>query len=363
MPSFSKNEIVSLLNLKSQSILSLMSIANSKRFNNVITYSKNVFLPLTHICRNECGYCTFRKEADNSDSKFLMFPSEVLSILKKASAYECKEALFTFGERPEENEKLKSLLDKLGYDNMVEYLYFLCAETLRKTNILPHSNPGVLKRKELKILKEVNASMGLMLETTSTRLMNTIAHEKSPGKNPWLRIQTIENAGKLKIPFTTGLLIGIGETITERAESLLELRRLQNKYGHIQEIIIQNFKPKIGIPMENYQEPSLIEMVKMVAVTKLLFPDVGIQVPPNLNRHNAQIFLLAGADDWGGLSPLTKDYVNPEAPWPEMREMENLTKETGFTLKERLPVYEKFINPDFLDERILDKIQDIKIAQ
>lgn len=363
MPSLSKNEIVSLLNLKSQGILSLMSIANSRRYSNVITYSKNVFLPLTHICRNECGYCTFRKDVDNSNSEILMFPSEVLSILKRASVYGCKEALFTFGERPEENEKVQNLLDKLGYDNMVEYLYFLCSETLKKTSILPHSNPGVLKRKELKMLKEVNASMGLMLETTSTRLMNTIAHKKSPGKNPWLRIQTIENAGKLKIPFTTGLLIGIGETITERAESLLELRRLQNKYGHIQEIIIQNFKPKIGIPMENYQEPSLIEMIKMVAVTKLLFPDVGIQVPPNLNRFNAQIFLLAGADDWGGLSPLTKDYVNPEAPWPEIKEMKNLTEETGFILKERLPVYEKFIYSDFLEQNILDKIREIELTQ
>ncbi len=363
MLSLSKNEIVSLLNLKSQDILSLMSIANSRRDSNVITYSKNVFLPLTHVCRNECGYCTFRKDVDNSNSEILMFPSEVLSIIKRASDYGCKEALFTFGERPEENEKVQNLLDKLGYDNMVEYLYFLCDETLKKTSILPHSNPGVLKRKELKMLKEVNASMGLMLETTSTRLMNTIAHKKSPGKNPWLRIQTIENAGKLKIPFTTGLLIGIGETIIERAESLLELRRLQNKYGHIQEIIIQNFKPKIGIPMENYQEPSLIEMVKMVAVTKLLFPDVGIQVPPNLNRLNAQIFLLAGADDWGGLSPLTKDYVNPEAPWPEIKEMKNLTEETGFILKERLPVYEKFIYPDFLDQNILDKIRDIELTQ
>ncbi|GAB4308926.1 MAG: 7,8-didemethyl-8-hydroxy-5-deazariboflavin synthase CofG [Methanobacteriaceae archaeon] len=362
MSSFSKKEIVSLLNLKSQDILSLMSTANSKRDNNVITYSKNVFLPLTRVCRNECGYCTFRMEADNSKSKFLMFPSEVLSILKKAGSYGCKEALFTFGERPEENEEVQSLLDKLGYENMVEYLYFLCDETLKKTSILPHSNPGVLKWKELKMLKEVNASMGLMLESTSTRLMNTIAHEKSPGKNPWLRLQTIENAGKLKIPFTTGLLIGIGETLIERAESLLELRRLQNKYGHIQEIIIQNFKPKTGIPMENYQEPSLIEMIKMVAVTKLVFPDVGIQVPPNLNRYNAQIFLLAGADDWGGLSPITKDYVNPEAPWPEIKEMEDLTVETGFILKERLPVYDKYIKPDFLDERILDKIRDIKLT-
>jgi len=361
MSGFSKKEIISLLDAKNEDILSLMSIANSKRNENIITYSKNVFLPVTHICRNECGYCTFKNEPNSSKSKIIMFPSEISLILKKADAYGCREALFTFGERPEENKYVKSILEELGYRSMVEYLYFLCAETLKKTDILPHSNPGILKKKELKMLKEVNASMGLMLETASTRLMNTIAHKKSPGKNPWLRLQTIENAGKLKIPFTTGLLIGIGENIKERAESLLELRRLQNKYGHIQEIIIQNFKPKVGIPMENYKEPSLIEMIKMVAVTKLLFPDVGIQVPPNLNHHNAQIFLMAGADDWGGLSPLTKDYVNPEAPWPEMEDLKNLTEEAGFVLKERLPVYDKFISPEFLDEGILNKIKEIKM--
>ncbi|MGC9516534.1 MAG: 7,8-didemethyl-8-hydroxy-5-deazariboflavin synthase CofG [Methanomicrobiales archaeon] len=360
MANFSKNEIISLLESKNDDILSLMSIANSKRDNNVITYSKNVFLPVTNICRNECGYCTFRRDID-SESEIIMFPSEILSILRKADSLGCKEALFTFGEQGEIFPQVKDLIEKLGYKTMAEYLYFLCDETLKKTNVLPHSNPGILKKKELKMLKEVNASMGLMLETSSPRLMNTIAHEKSPGKNPWLRIQTIENAGKLKIPFTTGLLIGIGESILERAESLLELKRLHDKYGHIQEIIIQNFKPKPGILMENYPEPSLIDMIKMVAVTKLLFPDVGIQVPPNLNHNNAQIFLMAGADDWGGISPITKDYVNPEAPWPELEDLCRLTEESGFQLKERLPVYDKFISSEYLNERILEKIRKINI--
>lgn len=351
-----KKELLSLLNAKNREILSLMAETNSLRDSNIVTYSKNVFLPLTDICRNECGYCTFRKDPDSVDARILMKPEEVLDVVKEADSFGCKEALFTFGEHPDETELVKSALEDLGFGNMLEYLYFLCSETLDKSRLLPHSNPGILKKNELKMLREVNASMGLMLETSSNRIMDTIAHEKSPGKKPELRISTIESAGKLKIPFTTGLLIGIGETVTERVESLLELRRIQNKYGHIQEIIIQNFKPKPGIPMEDYREPSLAEMIKMVSVTKLMFPDVSVQVPPNLNRQHSQIFLMAGADDWGGVSPLTPDFVNPEAPWPEIEDLKSITEELGFKLQERLPVYQKYINEEFLDHRILKKI-------
>lgn len=356
MDEYSKEDIISLLDTKGKDILSLISAAQSKRSTNRITYSKNVFLPLTDICRNECGYCTFKKTTDDKTSRILMIYREIFDVLNEADRYGCKEALFTFGERPEETPKVKLALEEQGYHNMIEYLYFICDETLKNTGLLPHSNPGVLKKRELEILKEVNASMGLMLETTSKRLMNTIVHEKSPGKDPRLRIKTIENAGKLKIPFTTGLLIGIGETIEERAESLLEIKRINDKYGHIQEIIIQNFKPKPGIPMESWKEPSVIEMIKMVAVTKLLFPHTGVQVPPNLNKQNAQVFLLAGADDWGGVSPLTKDYVNPEAPWPELDDLKKMTEEMGLFLDERLPVYKNFINSEFLSDKILEKI-------
>ncbi len=356
MPKLSKDNIITFLNANYVDILSLMMEANTYRDNNEITYSKNIFLPLTEICRNECGYCTFRKSPEISDATILMEPTEVNQLLKKADLYGCHEALFTFGEGADEFHEVKYSLKKQGFANMVEYLYSLCNETLINTNLLPHSNPGILKKKELKLLKEVNASMGLMLENSSPRLMQTTAHSKSPGKEPKLRIKTIENAGKLKIPFTTGLLIGIGETIEERAESLLELWKLHNKYGHIQEIIIQNFKPKPGIPLESQDEPSLMEMIKIVTVTRLLFPDVGVQIPPNLNRDNISIFLLAGADDWGGVSPITKDHVNPEAPWPEIDYLKNVTEELGFKLRERLPVYPKFITDDFLSERIRDKI-------
>ena len=360
MDEYSKEDIVALLNVKGKDILPLISSAESIRKTDRITYSKNAFLPLTNICRNDCGYCTFKKNPEDKEVIILMNYEEIFAILKEADKWGCKEALFTFGEYPDNTAEVKETLADLGYSNIIEYLYFICDETLQKTGLLPHSNPGILKKSELKKLREVNASMGLMLETTSKRLMKTVVHEKSPGKDPDLRIKTIENAGKLKIPFTTGLLIGIGETIEERAESLLEIKRLNDEYGHIQEIIIQNFKPKPGIPMESWKEPSLIEMIKMVAVTKLLFPNTGVQVPPNLNKHNAQVFLLAGADDWGGVSPVTKDYVNPEAPWPELDDLKIMTEEIGLFLDERLPVYPNFINETFLDERILDKINSFK---
>ncbi|MGB9936585.1 MAG: 7,8-didemethyl-8-hydroxy-5-deazariboflavin synthase subunit CofG [Methanobacterium sp.] len=356
MNEYSKEDLIELLNAKSNDIISLLSSAESKRNSNTITYSKNVFLPLTEICRNECGYCTFKKTPDDEKARILMDYNEIFAILKEADKWECKEALFAFGEMAEETDEVKNALEKLGYANMVEYLYFICDETLKNTGLLPHSNPGILNKKEMGMLREVNASMGLMLETTSKRLMKTVVHEKSPGKDPDLRIKTIENAGKLKIPFTTGLLIGIGETIEERVDSLLEIKRINDKYGHIQEIIIQNFKSKPGIPMESWKEPSVIEMMKMVAVTKLLFPDVGVQVPPNLNKQNAQIFLLAGADDWGGVSPVTKDYVNPEAPWPELNDLKSMTEEMGLFLEERLPIYSRFIKEEFLSQKIMNKI-------
>ena len=359
MPNLSKDDIIEFLNADYTYILSLMMKANTHRDNDKITYSKNVFLPLTEICRNKCGYCTFRKAPESFDATILMETSEVKQILKMADSYGCHEALFTFGEGADEFHEVKLALENEGFENMVEYLYYLCSETLINTNLLPHSNPGILKKKELKYLKEVNASMGLMLENSSPRLMQTTTHSKSPGKEPKLRIKTIENAGKLKIPFTTGLLIGIGETIEERAESLIELRKLHNKYGHIQEIIIQNFKPKPGIQLEHQEEPSLTEMIKMITATKLLFPDVGVQIPPNLNKVNISMFLIAGADDLGGVSPLTKDYVNPEAPWPELDYLKNVTEELGFELLERLPVYPKFITDDFISERIRNKIYSI----
>ncbi|NYB27558.1 MAG: 7,8-didemethyl-8-hydroxy-5-deazariboflavin synthase CofG [Methanobacteriaceae archaeon] len=358
LPELSKDDIVDHLNSGYMEISSLMGELNSHKDSRV-TYSRNIFLPITNICRNECGYCIYRRSPESHEATILMETDEVMAMVLEADKYACHEALFTFGEGADEFFEVRQALDKQGYSSMVDYLYHLCSETLDKTNLLPHSNPGILKRKDLKLLREVNASMGLMLENSSARLMETAVHSKSPGKDPKLRLKTIEDAGKFKIPFTTGLLIGVGETVEERADSLLEIRKLHDKYGHIQEIIIQNFKPKPGIPLENQLEPSLMEMIKMVIVTKLLFPDVSVQVPPNLNIDGAQMFLLAGADDWGGVSPLTKDYVNPEAPWPELSRLKSLTEELGFQFVERLPVYPEYISEEFLSERILEKISSI----
>jgi len=350
----SKNDLKYYLECEGIQVLNLMKKALNLQREKIITYSRNVFIPVTRLCRNRCGYCTFRRDEVKLP---ILPPEDIMGRLKKAESYGCKEALFTFGEAADQLEPVMDQLERLGYNNMVEYLFYICQETLDNTLLLPHTNMGILKYKELKMLREVNASMGLMLETSSPRLMETIAHKNSPGKDPKLRIKTIEDAGKLRIPFTTGLLIGIGETIDERVESLLELRRIQDKYGHIQEIIIQNFKSKPGIPMEDYPEPTLLEMIKMVAVSKMLFPDVSIQVPPNLNRETCEIFLFAGADDWGGISPLTRDYVNPEAPWPEIGELERITRKAGFKLKERLPVYSKFISDEYLSEMVLEKVR------
>ena len=350
----SKDDIISILKANGDHIPALMEKASFKRDGKSITFSKNVFIPLTNICRNDCGYCTFRQNPQDPQSNLLLDPEEVNKIVANGHNHGCREALFTFGEQADKDPLVLEALNKIGYENILDYLHSLCVETLDKTNLLPHSNPGVLEKSELKMLRDVNASMGLMLETTSERIMKTVAHQHSPGKDPKKRIKTIENAGKLKIPFTTGLLIGIGETVEERADSLLEIRKIQDKYQHIQEIIIQNFRSKPGIAMQDHPEPSLAEMIKMVVATRILFPDCGVQVPPNLNLEAAQIFLLAGADDWGGVSPLTPDYVNPEAPWPEVDDLRYITEDLGFKLEERLPVYDKFINSEFLSAEVLE---------
>ncbi len=318
-----------------------------------VSYSKNVFIPLTNACRNRCGYCYFR-----SDSPKIMSREEVLRTVMLGKKFNCKEALFTFGEKPETNEKIKKTLKTFGYDSIVDYLYDLCEESL-KIGLLPHTNAGVIEFSELKMLREVNASMGLMLENASTRLCkNGMPHEKSPGKNPKVRIRFIRWAGRLKIPFTTGLLIGIGENYEEILGSLLVIKRLHEKYGHIQEVIIQNFKPKKGTPMQDHREPSMFKMIKVVAVARLLL-NTNIQVPPNLNRY-WQMFIAYGANDLGGISPVTKDYINPESPWPEINELKVLAREMNIKLKERLPIYPEFIEKGWFSEKVGSVVEKLR---
>ena len=353
-----KEDILQILDAKDSDIIKYMAKTAEYRENTIITYSKNIFIPLTEICRNDCGYCNFKKNPDDPEAIILKTKAEVLESLKEAEQYGCKEALFTFGEDADEEEIVRLKLSEYGYETMTDYVVDICRMTLEETALLPHTNGGNYSYDDLKRLKDVNASMGLMLENSSSRLMNLPAHNKSPGKNPEIRLETIENAGKLKIPYTTGILIGIGETKEEIAESLLKIRDLYDRYGHIQEVIIQNFTPIPGIEMENWPEPSFLDMIRTVIAATLVFKDsdVSIQVPPNLNHDTAQIFLLCGADDWGGVSPVSPDYVNITSPWPGIDELENLTEDTGFVLAERLCIYEKYINSEWLNNFLLEKI-------
>lgn len=358
----SRDDLIAILECKKEDILELMNLASKKRENNYVTYSKNVFVPLTKMCRNDCGYCAFKQSPDDPNAIILMEKEEVLSALKEAEKYGCKEALFTIGEDADTEPAVKAKLDKLGYKNMIDYIYDICKMTVEETDLFPHTNAGNFSYEDMKKLKEYNISMGLMLENSSDRLMNTIAHEKSPGKHPKLRIETIENAGKLNIAYTTGILIGIGETKEEIADSLLQIKEFCDKFGHIQEVIIQNFTVSPGIQMENHEEPSLLEMIRTVAAAQLLFDDdVSVQVPPNLNYETSQIFLLCGTDDWGGVSPLSEDFINPSSPWPTLDKLEKLTNDAGYELKERLAIYKKYINEKYIENPVL--LEKTKRAQ
>ena len=266
-----RDDLIKILECEKEDIIKIMSLASSKRENNYVTYSKNVFIPLTKICKNDCGYCAFKQDPNDPDAIILLDKEEVLSTLKEAEKYGCKEALFTMGEDADEEEAVKERLEKLGFSNMTEYIYDICKTTVEETELLPHTNAGNFSFEAMQKLKEYNVSMGMMLETSSSRLMETIAHRKSPGKDPKSRIETIENAGKLNIPYTTGILIGIGETKEEIADSLLKIKEISDKYGHIQEVIIQNFTPSPGIEMEDYPEQSLLDMVRTVSAAKLLY--------------------------------------------------------------------------------------------
>lgn len=324
-----------------------------------ISYSKNVFIPLTNICSNMCKYCGFRRDPIETDAK-LMTPSQVVDLAQRGDASGCHEALFCLGEKPEKKyEDYLKRLRKLGYENTIEYLYNMCEAVFKKTNLFPHSNPGLIEKNEMKTLREFNASLGLMLESASNRLCEKGGpHELSPGKVPKLRLDVIEHAGQLKIPFTTGLLIGIGESDKEIIDSLFAIKKLHIKYDHIQEIIIQNFKAEPRTEMGKNKEPAIEQLLKIVIVTRLIFgKDMSIQVPPNLNTNYCELFILAGIDDWGGISPITTDFINPDFPWPKIEDLEKITKNNGFDFKERLPIYPKYIRKsEFMSKSIKDKV-------
>ncbi len=338
------------------SLSELMERASKKRdayWGKMITYSKKVFVPLTNMCRDTCSYCTFVKHPDDPEAK-IMSPDEVLRSARKGENRGCKELLFSLGEKPEKRYvKPKKALAALGYESMTDYLYDMCKLVIEKTSLLPHVNAGTLSEYELKKLKNVSASMGMMLETTSKRLNKKGgAHYACPDKVPIQRIRTLVAAGSLKVPFTTGILIGIGETFDERIEALLLLEKINNRYGHIQEVIIQNFQRKPNIAMAEHPEPSLNDMLQTIALARIILsPSISIQAPPNLEQEHIE-YIDAGINDWGGISPVTKDFINPQHPWPNIDALATMVRNAGFELSERLTVYPKFNTRQFLSPTI-----------
>ncbi len=312
----------------------------------VITFSPKIFIPLTNLCRDFCGYCTFRKAPDEPGTKTMTL-DEVLRVVRRGKLLGCTEVLFSLGDKPEAiYPEMKSFLREHGHERTLDYLYEACRTVLEETEMLPHSNPGLMGKRDLERLRDVNVSMGLMLESVSDRLMLPgHAHDNAPDKKPSIRLRMIEQAGKLRIPFTTGILIGIGETWEERIDSLFAIRDLHHRYGHIQEVIIQNFRAKPTIPMRDHAEPSHEDMLKTLALARLIFGgDMNIQAPPNLMPENYAAYLNAGINDWGGVSPLTPDFINPEAPWPALQILNNETARLGYELRARLPIYPEYIH-------------------
>ncbi|MFI6733887.1 bifunctional FO biosynthesis protein CofGH [Nonomuraea sp. NPDC050451] len=323
----------------------------------IITYSKKVFIPLTRLCRDRCGYCTFATAPHKLPAPFLS-PDEVLEIARQGAAMGCKEALFTLGDRPEDRwHQARSWLDAHGYDDTLSYVRAMAIGVLEETGLLPHLNPGVLTWRDLQRLKPVAPSMGMMLETTSRRLFEEKgeAHYGSPDKDPAVRLRVLEDAGRTNVPFTTGILIGIGETVEDRAESIFAIRRVAREYGGIQEVIVQNFRAKPDTAMRGLPDASLEELAATIAVARLVLgPRVRIQAPPNLVDSEYALMIRAGIDDWGGVSPLTPDHVNPERPWPQISLLEDRTAESGFQLRERLTIYPEYVvaGEPWLDPRL-----------
>ncbi|MBQ1074621.1 bifunctional FO biosynthesis protein CofGH [Micromonospora sp. C31] len=327
----------------------------------VVTYSKKVFIPLTRLCRDRCHYCTFATVPHRLPAAFLD-RDEVLAIARAGAAQGCKEALFTLGDRPEERwPAARQWLDERGYDSTLDYLRACAVAVLEETGLLPHLNPGVLSWSELQRLKPVAPSMGMMLETTATRLWSEPGgpHFGSPDKEPAVRLRVLDDAGRVGVPFTTGILIGIGETPGERVDAIFAIRRAHREYGHLQEVIVQNFRAKPDTAMRGMPDAELHDLAATVAVTRVLLgPKARIQAPPNLIAGEYDLLLRAGIDDWGGVSPLTPDHVNPERPWPQIDELAEHTEKSGFTLRERLTIYPEYVRAGdpWLDPRLLPHV-------
>lgn len=327
-----------------------------------VTYSRKVFLPVTNLCRDRCSYCTFRKDPRDPEA-WTMSPTEIHEWLDRARSLGCKEALMCLGDKPElAYSSYRKTLAGFGHTTTTNYVYQAC-EIALGYGVLPHTNAGVLTAEEMKLLKNVNVSLGLMLENVSPRLRERgMAHFSAPDKDPAVRVRMIREAGELAIPFTTGILIGIGETLEERVDSLIAIRDLHQEHGHIQEVIVQNFRAKPRTRMASAPEPESLDMAKTVAVARLVLGGrMNLQAPPNLSPDDHKLLLRAGINDWGGISPITKDYVNPEAAWPHIDALARTCGEEGFTLRERLAIYPEYINqPDFLLPALRPRTEELQ---
>jgi FO synthase len=328
-----------------------------------VSYSRKVFIPLTHLCRDYCGYCTFRADPQAGVQPY-MLPDDVLAVAEAGRKAGCKEALFSLGDQPERIfPEAKEFLKTLGFRTTLEYLAATSELVLDKTGLLPHSNPGLMGTDDLRRLRETNVSVGLMLESASPRLLRVGgAHWKAPDKVPSLRIRTIETAGQLSMAFTTGILIGIGETPEERVDALLAIRSAHQKYGHVQEVIVQPFRAKPDIRMAQAPEPSTQDLERTIAVARLIFGgEMNIQSPPNLLADDYPDLLRAGINDWGGISPVTKDFINPEAAWPQISALSARSAGVGFVLRERLAIYPEFASrSEFVSDRLQPHLRKLQ---
>jgi 7,8-didemethyl-8-hydroxy-5-deazariboflavin synthase CofG subunit len=324
-----------------------------------ITYSRKAFFPVTNLCRDRCAYCTFRRDEDE-DGAWTMQPEEIRAWAERARDLECLEALMCLGDRPEAAfPHHRAFLASRGHASTIDYVHEACTIALA-AGLLPHSNPGVMSARDLERLRPVNVSLGMMLESVSPRLRHKgHAHYYAPDKDPELRLRVLRDAGEQRIPFTTGILIGIGESLADRVDSLLAIADLHQRFGHVQEVIVQNFRAKPEIPMATCDEPDVLDLARTVAVARLILgPDANIQVPPNLSPEGLGYLLDSGINDLGGISPLTPDYVNPEAPWPHIAALARDCARAGYRLAERLPIYPEFVaRPGFLDGALTGRVR------
>ncbi|MGZ6227730.1 MAG: 7,8-didemethyl-8-hydroxy-5-deazariboflavin synthase CofG [Candidatus Binataceae bacterium] len=319
----------------------------------VVTYSRKVFLPVTNLCRDRCTYCTFRKDPGEPGA-WTMTPAEIAQWSRRGRALGCREALMCLGDKPElAFKEYRETLTRLGAASTNDYVARACEVALEE-GLLPHTNAGIMSRDEMVMLRPLNVSMGLMLESVSPRLRASGGvHQWAPDKDPAVRMRMIAEAGEARVPFTTGILLGIGETPAERAQSLIAIRDLHERHGHIQEVIIQNFRAKPEIAMADAPELDAMEMARAIATARMVLgPKMNVQAPPNLSPNEIEMFLAAGINDWGGISPLSKDYVNPEAPWPHIDRLAERCAWAGFELRERLAIYPEYVDDYWVDPKL-----------